>query len=753
MKNHIRISFAIAIQIALFLSLGVRAVFGANVEIRNLTTTVVLPASNTFLIVDGATQGTGKTLMANLGQITGTRATLVALSVTGISTGVSVQTLGGSTIGDGAGSLYYYSSTSTATPNGTTILQPTVGSGRWLIVTNSAIPAPTTVTLGGVFSKAAASHFFLTGIGTDGMPSAATPTAADISGLGTMSLQAASAVAITGGTLSGMTSYAGGSAALTTGLSLTTAAGDGAIVIAGATSTNRGLKFQTGSSLRWQQTASNSPESGSNQGSNWQLISYDDTGAALRTDFFVNRQTGAAFIGGNFRAVGGIDNTVIGATTPLAANFTTTSWSSNPNIRTTKGNLHLTQINVKDFGATGNGSTDDTASINSAIAALTNYSSLYFPPGKYRIASALSAFSSLNTITVWGEGAEIFNDTGAAGGNTFVFNSSCSSVEVCGLRFTGSSSIRASGIHLRMYASNSTIHNNYLQGCSDFAIHVSNSGSAYTSNVIVADNIINGPLGDGIHVGNAATVTITGNNIINTGDDGIGIVADSVSFPPNNVTIVGNSVTSAGSDGIRLAEANDVLVEGNSVRQTVGAGIEVNRYLSTTAYNNRIHILGNKLWNTQTSLGPRGSIWINFVNESSVVKNEIYDSANGAAIAILDFNDLTIQGNIVRGSPVRGIVTDDTTTANVAVNWYGLVLKDNIFQYVVANEAIYVVPPPGVTLNNMMITHNVANQVPAGNWIFYSHVNTGKVDYNTSRDTRGIAAGGSVSGVTQLYND
>lgn len=47
----------------------------------------------------------------------------------------------------------------------------------------AAIPAPTTSTLGGVFSKAAATHQFLTSIGTDGTVGQAQPAASDVSGL------------------------------------------------------------------------------------------------------------------------------------------------------------------------------------------------------------------------------------------------------------------------------------------------------------------------------------------------------------------------------------------------------------------------------------------------------------------------------------------------------------------------------------------------------------------------------------------
>lgn len=47
-------------------------------------------------------------------------------------------------------------------------------------------------------------------------------------------------------------------------------------------------------------------------------------------------------------------------------------------------------VNVKTYGATGNGTTDDTSAIQSALAALPEGSTLYFPTGRYRITKPLA---------------------------------------------------------------------------------------------------------------------------------------------------------------------------------------------------------------------------------------------------------------------------------------------------------------------------------------------------------------------------
>jgi hypothetical protein len=55
-------------------------------------------------------------------------------------------------------------------------------------------------------------------------------------------------------------------------------------------------------------------------------------------------------------------------------------------------------VNVKNFGATGNGSTDDTGAINSAIGALTSGATLFFPCGTYNTSSQLTINTSNITV-------------------------------------------------------------------------------------------------------------------------------------------------------------------------------------------------------------------------------------------------------------------------------------------------------------------------------------------------------------------
>jgi hypothetical protein len=75
-------------------------------------------------------------------------------------------------------------------------------------------------------------------------------------------------------------------------------------------------------------------------------------------------------------------------------------------------------INVRLFGAVGDGTTDDFAAIEGAVAALGSSSNwLYFPPGCYKVSQAV-LLQGLGGVTVCGPGATILfpsSDTGLAG--------------------------------------------------------------------------------------------------------------------------------------------------------------------------------------------------------------------------------------------------------------------------------------------------------------------------------------------------
>ena len=93
-------------------------------------------------------------------------------------------------------------------------------------------------------------------------------------------------------------------------------------------------------------------------------------------------------------------------------------------------------INVKDstYGAVGNGSTDDKAAIQSAIDALSNGGTVYFPPGTYKVSGALVIGSGDKSIKLVGAGGHFPLATLAGGSIIKTSSASANIIEITNAR-------------------------------------------------------------------------------------------------------------------------------------------------------------------------------------------------------------------------------------------------------------------------------------------------------------------------------
>lgn len=95
-------------------------------------------------------------------------------------------------------------------------------------------------------------------------------------------------------------------------------------------------------------------------------------------------------------------------------------------------------ISVLDYGAVGDGTTDDTAAIIVAIAALTTYQTLWFPPRAYKVNGVLSVTAS-NVGLHFDNATMLIGDTGTSGTLTNT------SVGKIGFLFKNATNLRVTG--------------------------------------------------------------------------------------------------------------------------------------------------------------------------------------------------------------------------------------------------------------------------------------------------------------------
>ena len=159
-------------------------------------------------------------------------------------------------------------------------------------------------------------------------------------------------------------------------------------------------------------------------------------------------------------------------------------------------------FNVKAYGAVGNGSHDDTAAINSAIAAIPSTGgTVFFPAGVYLISSGLSSGSVTTTF----EGAGGVIDTGSRRASTTILKAAAMNATaislvsngsgVVGLQIDGQAGNSGDGILIntnRAWCRDVTVSNMGRYGIFIGGSNSTNSNSWILDHVLVSTNVSHG---------------------------------------------------------------------------------------------------------------------------------------------------------------------------------------------------------------------------------------------------------------------
>jgi parallel beta-helix repeat protein len=326
-----------------------------------------------------------------------------------------------------------------------------------------------------------------------------------------------------------------------------------------------------------------------------------------------------------------------------------------------------TTVNVKDFGAKGDGVTDDQTAIqNASNYATANNRSLYFPDGTYLHSSTLT----FTSIAVYGTGGAtvVATDTTSPDPNHALILSG-TNASISGLKVT----TNWTGARQQNYAAAGI----FVLNCTNFSITqctVTNSAQigilmSTSSYGRVYSNYVQGTLADGIHHVEGANNVVTSNNVLRaTGDDSISVVGYTSGLQPYDILIVGNKSYLSSGRGITCIGGKQVTIEANQIERSSGAGISASSELTYNTYaSSKVSIVGNQLIDCNTNPATvNGCIfssgYVGFVNtDIQIIGNHITSTG---AVVLVGLGGISVQqytaapvikDNIIVGMPAKGI--------------------------------------------------------------------------------------------------
>ena len=161
-------------------------------------------------------------------------------------------------------------------------------------------------------------------------------------------------------------------------------------------------------------------------------------------------------------------------------------------------------INVVDYGATGNGTTDDTAAINAAIAAANAYTGLagsqrgvrlWFPAGLYLVGATTMTAINANGIVISGEGrgaTTILVSSSATTYSVFTFTAGNEYCEVRNLQFFAAGA-QTAGAFITTNGANDVIIDSVVMSGAFNGIVINNASIKVTvTNVVISSTVATG---------------------------------------------------------------------------------------------------------------------------------------------------------------------------------------------------------------------------------------------------------------------
>ena len=339
-------------------------------------------------------------------------------------------------------------------------------------------------------------------------------------------------------------------------------------------------------------------------------------------------------------------------------------WEFSGNHYTDTWPLRSTPLSVHEFGALGDGSTDDTVAVQAALTAAQPGNQVYFPRGTYLCGNL--QVSGKTRVTIAGDGATIqWTGTGAIG---MELVGTCTDVRISGLRFSGDG-IVANG-HRGIYsASGQTLTRIIIEDCvvQDCMIGISLNAdlSGSIRDCIVQNNRIDNVVGTssgqgyGIHVadgtGEHHGTLITGNSVSRAHRHSIYVARGFGCRVTNNVIDLHRTGDSTGTTlgAIVVARGGDHSLVGNLIKRSNNVGLFMDSGSTGGEFLRNVTVTAN-VFAAPVGIHPHLYVGEDITPDGDIntitIEGNTFDSDawNIQAIRVNWGHGVTISGNVIR---------------------------------------------------------------------------------------------------------
>jgi parallel beta-helix repeat protein len=347
-------------------------------------------------------------------------------------------------------------------------------------------------------------------------------------------------------------------------------------------------------------------------------------------------------------------------------------------------------LSVRSFGALGDGATNDYAAFAACTtAAIAAGVPVVIPPGHYKLGTSwtcdglkgIVGFGAASKVTathtvgpivkvenVTGGVYRDFNLVGAGSirdsDNYGLFTELCDAILIDNVEV----SVTASAGIYNWNLTNSRITNCYVHDVLADGIHVTKT----SSDVTISGNTVENSADDGIavvdylaHDAYVDGITITGNTVRNGGTRGI------TNIGASNVTISGNVITTTASQGILVSEDSGygtrvpeyTTITGNTIRASASMGIEV----ETDSTNEAFALVANNMIVAPATRGvniaaPCVDVSGNYIVEPGSIGIHLQDSDNSSV------NRNTVIRSVGQAIVILGVVGTHAVNIGMSLN-------------------------------------------------------------------------------------